>query len=117
MKKTALLFGSLLLGSTISLTSCKKDENQTTLNQLYQNYKNGEITECTLNGETVYSGSLNAYDAGTTIYDKDGEVIGSCNYAWNQVDDICNEVTDCEVIYRTSNNIWGQPAVDKYDLD
>jgi hypothetical protein len=98
--------------------SCnKKDDNIKTIKNLHKTYKDGEISECTHNGETVYSCGINAYDAGSVVYDKDGEIIGSCNYAWGTVDPICGELEDCEVIYRVKDNIWGQPHVDKYGLD
>lgn len=42
----------------------------------------GMISECQLNGETIYDVSLNAYDAGSVIYNTDSEVLGTCNYAW-----------------------------------
>lgn len=109
---------TMTLMLSIGLSSCKKDdfENKQTLKKLYKTYKNGEITECKHNGETVYGAGLNAYDAGSFVYDKDGKKIGTCNYAFRQVDSICVQVTECEVIYRVKDNIWGQPAVDKYGL-
>ncbi len=102
----------------LGVTSCKKDdiENKGTLEQLYKTYKNGEISECKYNGQTVYSAGLNVYDSGSVIYDKDGKQIGTCNYAWEQADAICGQMTACETIYRIKDNIWGQPAVDKYGL-
>lgn len=42
--------------------------------------------------------------------------IGACNFAWGNVESICGQLTDCEVIYRVKDNIWGKPAVDKYGL-
>lgn len=103
---------------SIGIPSCKKDnfENKQTVKQLYNTYKNGEISECKHNGQTVYSAGLNAYDAGGAVYDKDGKQIGSCNFALGNVDSICGQLIDCEVIYRVKDNIWGQPAVDKYGL-
>ncbi|MEN8139574.1 MAG: hypothetical protein ABFR62_14225 [Bacteroidota bacterium] len=92
-----------------------KEIDETVL-KLYTMFKNGEISECKHNGKTVYSAGLNAYDAGGSIFDNEGEVIGSCNYAWGNVDDICKELENCEVIYRVENNIWGLPAVDIYGL-
>lgn len=102
----------------ISLSSCKKDnfENSKTIRQLYGIYRNGEISECQLNSQTVYCASQNVFDAATLIYDKDGAQIGVCNYAMNNVDSICSQLSDCEVIYRVENSIWGLPAVDKYGL-
>lgn len=91
-------------------------ENEQTLRNLYQVYKNGEIRECQHNGQAVFMASLNAYDAGSSVFDKDGNAIGTCNPAYGQADPICNEITGCQVIYRVKNNIWGLPAVDKYGL-
>ncbi|MFN8278216.1 MAG: hypothetical protein U0T84_12095 [Chitinophagales bacterium] len=103
---------------TIGLTSCKKDDlaNESTLRELYKIYKNGSIDECKHNGQTVYCAGLNAYDAGSVVYDKDGKQIGTCNFAWGRPDAICGQLTDCETVYRVKDNIWGQPAVDKYGL-
>ncbi|HQI40691.1 MAG: hypothetical protein B6D44_11210 [Ignavibacteriales bacterium UTCHB2] len=103
---------------TLGMTSCKKDdfENASTLKKLYKTYKNGSIDECKYNGQTVYCAELNAYDAGSIVYDKDGKQIGTCNYAWGQVDAICEQLTDCETVYRVKDNIWGQSEVDKYGL-
>jgi len=120
MKNQIKLFTllTLILILSIGISSCKKDdfENKQTLKKLYKTYKNGEISECKYNGQTVYSAGLNAYDAGGAVYDKDGKQIGTCNYAWGQPDPICGQLTDCETIYRVKDNIWGQPAVDKYEL-
>ncbi len=112
----AILAMTLLL--SIGISSCKKDnlESKQTIRELYKSFKSGEISECKHNGQTVYSAGLNAYDAGESIYDKDGKQIGTCNFAWGQPDPICGQLTDCEVIYRVKDNIWGQPAVDKYGL-
>lgn len=77
----------------------------------------GIISECQLNGQKVYQAGINAYDAGTIIYSYNGEILGVCNYAWGNVDTICNELLDCNIIYCVKNNIWGQPAVDIYGLN
>lgn len=113
-----LLFTITATGIILTLNSCKKDdfEKENTLHNLYKSYKNGEINECYYNGDLVYSAGLNAYDAGGTIYDKEGNQIGTCNYAWGQPDEICEKLEDCETIYRIKDNIWGQPEVDKYGL-
>lgn len=110
-KLTLLFSGCLLI-----LAGCSKDPVDQTLKELYKTYENGEISECQYNGNTVYRAGLNAYDAGSNVYDVDGNQIGSCNYAWGQVDTICEELFNCKVIYRVKDNIWGQPAVDKYGL-
>ena len=107
---------SLSLLFALAISCSKKNDNIDTIKELHKTYKNGEISECTYEGKTVYSCGINAYDAGGTIYNKDGEIIGSCNYAWGTPDSICGELEDCEIIYRVADNIWGQPHVDKYDL-
>ena len=114
MKKLFVVL--LFLFSIVS--SCKKNdvENWQTLKKLHKIYKDGEIDQCKYKGQTVYCAGLNAYDAGGVIYDKNGNQIGSCNYAWGNVDSICKQLTDCEVIYRVGDNIWGEPPVDKYKL-
>ncbi len=118
MKNLHLLFTIIATGCIFIISSCKKDdfENEDTLRDLYKIYKNGEISECNYNGELVYAAGLNAYDFGGVIYDKNGNQIGTCNYAWGQPDEICGKLEDCETIYRVEDNISGQPAVDKYGL-
>lgn len=74
------------------------------------------MSECTLGGEKVYHCGLSAYDAESSIYNVDGLLIGTCNYAWGTPDTICSQLADCEVIYRVKDNIWGYPSIDKYDL-
>lgn len=104
----------LVLGAT-----CTKEndmENNRTLKQLYEWYRNGQISRCKYNGETVYRAGLNAYDAGSVIYDKEGKKIGTCRYAWGEPDAICGQLTECETIYRVKDNIWGEPPIDKYGL-
>ena len=116
MKILSTLF--TLLSILVLTNGCEKEnsDNWQTLKQLHKTFKNGEIDECIYNGQTVYCAGLNAYDAGSSVYDKDGNVIGSCNYAWARVDSICQQLKECEVVYRVDNNIWGLPAVDKYGL-
>ena len=101
----------------LSIVVCNCDKNNETLKELYIVYENGEIEECKYKGKTVYCAGQNTYDAGAVVYDKDGKTIGSCSYAWGNVDAICDKLTDCKVIYRVKNNIWGEPAVDKYGLE
>lgn len=115
MKNLRYAIGLLFI-MTLVFNCNKKNDNINTIKKLYKTYKNGEISECNHNGETVYICGISAYDAGGVIYDKDGEIIGSCNYAWGTVDSICGELEDCEVIYWMKDNIWGQPHVDKYNL-
>lgn len=118
MKKTLTIITLLTIVTAVTMTNCNKNkpDNWHTLKKLHKTYKNGEISECSYNDETVYSAAINAYDAGNAVYDKDGKQIGTCNYNSGSVDAICGQLQGCEVIYRVDNNIWGQPAVDKYGL-
>lgn len=108
-----------LLSFIFTFTNCTKEKfpNERTLNNLYKFYKNGEIDVCKYNGKTVYCAGINAYDAGSKLYDITGKPIGNCNYAWGQVDKICEQLDSCEVIYRCEDHISGMPAVDKYGLE
>lgn len=109
----------LLILVTIILAGCNKydAENWRTLKDLYKVYENGEISECKYEGETVYKCVYNSNDdSGTKIYDKDGDLIGTCNIWVAPVASICNETQDCEVVYRINDNIWEQPSIDKYGL-
>lgn len=107
---------NLLFASAVFLFfGCHKDvPNYKTLKELAKTA--GMISECQLNGETVYDVSLNAYDAGSTIYNAEGAVLGTCNYAWGIPDSICAQLSGCKIIYCVEDNIWGEPAVDVYGL-
>ena len=100
----------------LMLPSCKEENGLETLNFLFNIYENGEIDECLYNDEITYVAGINAYDAGSSIYDSEGNLIGSCNYAWGGVDSLCYLLNNCEVIYRSENHITGEPPVDKYGL-
>ncbi|OJU77542.1 MAG: hypothetical protein BGO09_04995 [Bacteroidetes bacterium 47-18] len=119
-KNNAILCFVLTLITMLTLvaTSCQKNEieNKKTLKKLYKIYKDGSISECKYNGQTVYTGMHNAFDAGMTIFDKDGQRMGTCNYAWGPADPICDQLTDCKKIYMVKDNLWGEPAVDKYRI-
>jgi hypothetical protein len=79
--------------------------------KLYNQYKNGEIEQCMYQEKTVYRCSRNAPDAGSEVYDHQGNQMGKCYYSTRQVDPVCKEATDCKVIYRVAKNIWGKPEV------
>lgn len=88
-----------------------KTETASTLSELVKQYSNGEVMRCSYQGQTVYRCSRNAPDGGSEVYDAAGEKIGGCYYSTGAVDPICESMTDCEVIFRAPNNIWGKPAV------
>ena len=92
------------------------DDNLQTLRVLYERYKRGKIERCMLDGAVVYKAGLSAADAGSVIFNWDGVKIGSCNYGWGTPDSACHELQGCDAIYRVANNIWDEPAVDKYGL-
>ncbi len=101
------------------VSSCKKvndSDKAPALKKLYGIFKEGTIDECQYNGQTVFVGGLNVYDAGSVIYDKSGNKIAECNYAYGDVNDICNKLRNCSVVYRCHNYISGNPFVDKYGL-
>jgi hypothetical protein len=108
----------LLLSGITANIHCRQAAIDTPapIKQLYSIYQNGEISVCKYNGELGYSCGLNAYDAGTVVYDKNGKQIGTCNYAFRKVDAMCEKLTDCETVYRVKDNIWKTPAIDKYGL-
>lgn len=108
----------LLLLFLLPALSCEKErsEQAAVLEVLYQTYADGEISECVLEGEKVYTGSQNLVDNPTMVYDQQGNQLAECNYAWGKVDAICEELTNCEVVYRVADHISGNPAVDKYGL-
>lgn len=112
----------LILLTTIFtfILGCKKKtegiDSLAVLKQLHAVYENGEISKCEYEGQLVYGCGRNAYDAAALIYDTTGQQIAVCNYAWGPVDSICRKLTNCEVVYRCSNHISGQPPLNKYQL-
>ena len=119
MKQIVKLIATIIfVAVALFTTSCKtnKTVHPKELKSLYDTYKNGEIDECKYNGATVYIAGLNAYDAGSIIYNKAGDKIGTCNYGEAQIDSMCTNLSDCNVIYRCHNHITGEPFVDKYGL-
>lgn len=118
MNTIKLALATLVAGFLIFASGCRQVEieNRAVLNELYKIYKNGSISQCQYDGELVYSAGYNAYDAGGSIYDQHGNQIGTCNYAWGPVDEICKELEGCEILYRVENHLTGRPAVDIYGL-
>ncbi|KAB1065572.1 hypothetical protein [Salibacter halophilus] len=105
----------ILITISLSALSCSR-EKETTLNDVFKKYQNGKISECQYNGKLIYVGQLNAYDAGSKVYDNKGNEIGTCNYAWGNIDPVCGQKKNCEVIYCIKDNIWGEKEVNKYGL-
>lgn len=112
-----LSFSSFIFGLTLLLSTsgCQKDDPDT-LQLLYTEYHDGEISECQWKGELVYVAGHNAFDAGAKVYNAEGKEIATCNWAWGPIDEMCDSLENCEVIYRVAGNIWGTPAVDKYGI-
>ena len=120
MKSVLILAAVLSLATTDgcgkSRKAAKKAPRATVLQALYKEYREGEISECTLKGRKVYTAVLNAYDAGTVIYDAAGKRIATCSYGWGPVEPVCKELEGCNVVYRCRSSISGQPFYDKYGL-
>lgn len=78
--KPLLIIFTVTLLTTIGV-SCRKDPyiKGSTLNNLYQDYKYGQISECKYQGQLVYTAIWSAYDAGSNVYAEDGKALGSCN--------------------------------------
>lgn len=83
---------------------------------LYQGFEQGQISECVSRDQWIYKGEVSAYDAPSVLFDEMGSLIGGCNYAWGSVDPICEEIEQCEVIYRGPDSMYG-PPLDKYGLE
>lgn len=79
--------------------------------KLHAQYQNGEIDKCMWKDKATYRCSRNAPDAGSEVYDHQGNRIGRCYYSTRQVDALCEELMDCKTIYRVAKNIWGKPEV------
>ena len=117
MKRLSVTLILVLVSITFFSISCKKrNQKIETLKELYKIYSNGKIDECDYNGKTVFSAGMNFYDAGSTVYDLDGNIIGSCNAAWGGVDAICNQLSGCKTVYCVKDNIWGKAAVNNFNL-
>ncbi|MCX7638598.1 MAG: hypothetical protein N2044_12200 [Cyclobacteriaceae bacterium] len=99
-----------------SQTQSSQHDQLNVLRVLYEKFKNGQLSECVLRGKPVFTATLNAYDATIHIYDSAGTLLGTCNYAWGKKANLCRELKNCEVVYRVKENIWRQPAVDKFGL-
>ena len=110
----------VIVGINIILcfAGCKRDDEIyfTTLEKIYIQHKWSEISECTYNGQMVYSVFDNRYDGGAVVYDDKGRAIAQCGWAWSVPPWICGHLQNCNVIYRCHGFITGQPFVDVYGL-
>ncbi len=99
-------------------TGCRDKQNsdKEVIKKLYEEYSFGQIEACTFNNQKVYHAGINAFDAGSKVYDEKGNTIATCNFATRMVDEACEKLEDCETIYRCENHISGNPPVDKYNL-
>ena len=121
MHKNTTLLGALLL-LMVLMYACKSapvtppadhvPTEQQVLQKLYDEYTSGEIQRCKYQGSTIYKCSRNAPDAGSEIFNEQGDKIGGCYYSTRQLHPACEGATDCKVIYRVAKNIWGKPGVD-----
>ncbi len=82
-----------------------------TENKLIKLYRNGEVNLCSWKNRKVYSCQLNAYDSGFEIFDINCQKLGGCYYQTNNYPEMCEELTNCQTLYRTDKNIWGRPPV------
>ncbi len=106
----------LSLITLVVLSACQKNtQDFNLLKKLSKEY--AKITECELEGQTVYKGQLNAYDAPEMVYNTKGELLCICDWSWGSPETICFDILKCKVIYCKKDNIWGQPAVDTYGLN
>jgi hypothetical protein len=85
------------------------------LKKAYSIYKDGEISECIQDGKTYYTGGINAYDGGGGTFDINGKIVGGCQGFTGKCEGIMP--TNCERIYAVYPNIWGFPAINKYNLE
>jgi hypothetical protein len=118
MKQTLKILILFIFIIVMAIEGCRKtkDDNLATLRNLYLSYKDGEISECKFNNDTVYDAAFESYSAWSTIYNLDGMIIGTCNYDWGPVDTICSQLQTCRVIYRSRNHPSGAPPIDVYGL-
>jgi hypothetical protein len=105
-------------GPTATMTA-PTTENQAApitlgLKKAFELYKNGQISECILNGQIYYSAMLNAYDGGGQTFDVSGKAVGQYQGFTGAYTGI--QPQNCELIYVSYPNIWGLEALNKYNL-
>jgi hypothetical protein len=104
------------LGLLTMAAGCHKtpiaDPAPPTANTLVAQYTKGEVSRCRANGQLYYSCAHNAADGGNEIFDSTGVKIAGCYYNTGSVSALCDQLTECVVIYRVTPNIWGKPGVE-----
>lgn len=115
--RTLVAVSAMLLLTSQKCSEEQKKTDNPVLMQLFEKYEFGQIEECMFEGRRVYHASINAFDAGSEIYDEHGNSIASCNYMTKQVGAACEQLQQCETIYRCNKHMSGEPPVDKYGLD
>ncbi|MEI7765497.1 MAG: hypothetical protein WCI93_02830 [bacterium] len=85
------------------------------LKNVFEFYKNGQISECHENGQTYYSASLNAYDGEGATFDIDGNIVGQYQGLTGAYTGI--NPKSCKIIYVVYPNIWGLDAYNEYNLN
>jgi hypothetical protein len=107
----------ILLSACPAQKQVMESPQNSVLESIYSKVSGGQIEICLLGNDSVYTASINAYDAPTDIYSYQGKVIGTCNYAFNLVDSICYNLQNCRTVYRGINHINGEPFIDLYNLE
>jgi hypothetical protein len=105
-----------LVVACISGACSKEDPKKTQVSILYQAFSEGSISECQLNGETVFTAQYNRQNSPTAIFSLSGRSLGTCDYTGGNIAPICNQLLTCKVVYRCKGHISGAPAVDLYDV-
>jgi len=92
------------------------DPKMRALRKLYHQFQRGAIDLCIYHGDTVYAVQRDAFEANVILYDVFGDKITTCDYGYEKVALICDNLRKCETIYRVKNNVWRLPEVNKYNI-
>ena len=88
--------------------------NNSVLQNIFNQYKDGSIAECVDNGQTYYSAGMNAYDGGGQTFDSTGKVVGEYQGFTGKYTGVVPK--NCTDIYVVTPNVWGKAGVNKYNL-
>ncbi len=84
--------------------------------------KNGAIEECPSRGMMFYTAAGNGYDTMSFFYNQSGVKIGSsggftgAGDGNNSPEFNPSDFKNCTRVFVTEKNVWGYPAVNKYNL-